>query len=58
MTWRFVSIHRHTVKVVGTYPKDRARVVLVVLQRYTAVPGTVGVDVGLHPVVREGVLAA
>lgn len=40
-----------------TYSKNRPRVVLVVLKRHTAVSGTVGVDVRLHPVIGEGVLA-
>lgn len=39
-------------------PEDRPRVILVVLQRHTAVSGAVGVNIGLHPVVGKGVLAS
>lgn len=41
-----------------TYPKHGARVVLVILEGHTAITRTVGVDIGFHPIVGEGVFAS
>lgn len=41
-----------------THPKHGARVVFVILKGHTAIPRTVGIDVGLQPIISEGVLAS
>jgi hypothetical protein len=41
-----------------THPKHGARVVLVILEGHTAIPRIVGVDVGLQPIISEGMLAS